>query len=59
MKHFKGTVTFMFDSYAESDDDLETRLMLALDDIMATDEDIDIDKYGADIKMEEIENEND
>lgn len=59
MKHFKGTVTFTFDSYAESDDDLETRLMLALDDIMATDEDIDIDKYGADIKMEEIENEND
>ena len=55
-KQFKGTVTFAFDSYAESAEDMETNIMLALDDLMATNEDIIIDKYApsTDIDIKEV-----
>lgn len=59
MKHFKGTVTFTFNSYAEDADDMETELRLKLDDLMAADEKINIDKFGADIEVKEIKDEND
>ena len=55
-KHFKGTVTFEFDSYAESAEDREATIMLALDDLMAANENINIDKYAPStgIDVEEV-----
>lgn len=65
MKHFKGKVTFTYDIYAEDDDDIkdtddvETEIRLKLDDLMAADERLNIEKYDADIEVEEIDDEND